>query len=132
MRRHLFLMLVFLGSVAVVACGSSDEGSVAPAAPGAPAAAPVASPADNTIKMVGSPGQYKYVPAEFSFKVGDTATFTLVGDPELHTFDVAALGVSESVAPNESHTFSLTFSSAGVFDIVCVPHPEMKGKITVE
>ena len=123
-------MIVALASFA---CGGDDEEK--PAAPSAQTAAQAAtaSTAGSTkIKAVGNPGSYKYEPAAFAFKVGDTIEFAVEGDSDTHTFTVDDLDVDEFIETNQTLTFSVTFNQAGTFKLYCIPHPEMTGTITVQ
>ena len=138
-HKRLFFspFLVGILSLSVAACGGGEaEQPAAPvsAAPAAssPSGPPPSGAAQVTVNMAGSTGLYEYDPGEFTFKVGETVDFTLVGDPELHTFTISSLGVDWSLAPEETKTFAFTFSTAGTYKVVCIPHPEMKGTIVVQ
>ena len=137
--KRLFFVLLLVGilSVPVAACGGGEAEKPAAPAPAAPAVSVPSAPQSSgvtqvTVNMAGKPGQYEYDPSEFAFKVGEAVDFTLVGDPELHTFSISSLGVDWSLAPEETKTFAFTFSAAGTYEVVCIPHPEMKGTIVVQ
>lgn len=132
MQKGLLLLFISLISMSMIACSGGGESSDDPTSQPAPAPPVESSSGGISVKMVGKTGEYKYEPAVFKFKSGETVTFTLISDSELHTFTVESLGVDESVAANEKHTFSITFNTAGEFKVVCIPHPEMTAKITVE
>ena len=80
---------------------------------------------------VGGSGQYAFNPAEMSFSVGETVTFTLTAETEFHTFTVEDLGIDESLEAGETRKFTFIFKEAGSFDLICLAHPDMVGTITV-
>ena len=82
----------------------------------------------------GGSGDYKFVPSEFTFKVGDTITFEMFGETEFHTFTVDALGIDRSVTIGDTIAFDVTFDRPGSFRLICIPHEVfgMQGTITVE
>ena len=131
------LILVFLATVICVttsslACGKSEEnnGSVKSAAQSAANSATVSGSV--TIKMDGSPGKYKYTPANLNVESGETVSFKLIGDEELHTFTVEGLGIDWSLSPKETKNISFTFDKSGSYKIKCLPHPEMTGVLNVQ
>ena len=135
--KHVVLLTTTIGvlSVLLAACGGDDEEpSAAPTGAQSAAAAAAGSGDGSTVgvKMTGRPGQYKYDPSEFTFKVGQTVAFTLTGDSDTHTFTVNDLDIDEFIAQNETRDFTFTFSQAGTFKLQCIPHPEMTGTITVQ
>ena len=130
-------VLVGALSLLVVACGGGEADTPAAPVPAAPAVSAPSAPSSSgatqvTVNMAGKPGQYEYDPGEFTFRVGESVDFTLVGDPELHTFSISSLGVDWSLAPEETKSFAFTFTTAGTYAVVCIPHPEMKGTIVVQ
>ena len=86
----------------------------------------------------GGSGAYEFDPSDLNFKLGETVTFTIVGETEYHTFTVDELGIDEdvdgSLKANASSTFTHTFDRAGTFKLVCLVHEleGMVGTITVE
>ena len=70
----------------------------------------------------GGTGEYKFVPADFTFKVGDTITFEMSGETEFHTFTVDELGIDEVVDGGETVTFDVTFDKPGQFKLICITH----------
>ena len=157
MRRFLPLaILVALISLALVACGGDDDGdtpsvqptAAVPTAPPTTAAAPVSTlpvaPTAGTgtagdvtrIKVVnrdpGGSGKYQFSPSEVTFDVGETVEITLLGETEFHTFTVDDLDIDESLDAGEELVFTFTFDRAGVFDLICLAHPQMTGTITVK
>ena len=83
-------------------------------------------------------GDYRFEPSELAFKVGETVTFTLIGETELHSFTVDELGididVDASANPGATGTLTHTFDRAGTFRLVCIYHEGngMVGTVTVE
>lgn len=129
----LVVLILALGAL-TVSCGGTEEKEVRSVAPLIETTDPGSQSGVTkvTVNMAGSMGKYEYDPNEFVFKAGESVDFTLVGDPELHTFTIKTLGVDWSLAPEETKTFSFTFGTTGSYEIVCIPHPEMKGTIVVQ
>ena len=84
----------------------------------------------------GDGGTYRFDPSEFTFKVGDTVTFTLSAETEFHTFTVTddELCIDIPMESGTTDTFTFTFDKPGTFDLICIPHEGngMVGTITVE
>ena len=80
---------------------------------------------------VGGSGAYAFNPADLTFKVGDTITFTLIAETEFHTFTVEDLGIDEALDTGSTERFVYTFDRAGTFKLTCLAHPDMTGTITV-
>jgi len=79
-------------------------------------------------------GAYIFDPAELSFAVGETVTFSLTSEKEFHTFTVTDLGINTAVNAGETATLEVTFDTAGTYELICVPHRAlgMVGTITVQ
>ena len=79
-------------------------------------------------------GKHAFDPAELRFSVGETVTFELTAETELHTFTVDELGIDEAVDGGETVSFTFTFEEAGEYGLRCIPHEAdgMVGKIIVE
>ena len=86
------------------------------------------------LQDVGGSGAYQFSPSEFTFSVGQTVTFTLSAETEFHTFTVDDLGIDCEMDPGETATFTFTFSEAGTFPLICIPHQinDMVGTIRVQ
>ena len=144
------LVLVLLVAALGAACGGDvvDPTPGPRTSPPPPPAAPQATPTpkdtgpDDTDDGGGTPitvvnedvggsGQYAFNPAEMSFSVGETVTFTLTAETEFHTFTVEDLGIDESLEAGETRKFTFIFKEAGSFDLICLAHPDMVGTITV-
>ncbi len=143
MQRRVTLVLAALLGLAFagLACGGGAEPTARPttAAP-TPTAAPAAAPPSRGGDVVkvenqdpGGTGDYKFVPAEFTFRLGDTITFEMSGETEFHTFTVDDLGIDEVVDGGEVVTFEVTFDKPGEFELICITHQAhgMTGTITV-
>ena len=81
----------------------------------------------------GGSGEYRFVPSNFTFAVGQTVTFHITAETELHTFTVPALGIDEAVDKSSETLFTHTFDRPGAFRLVCILHlaSGMEGSITV-
>jgi plastocyanin len=145
---------MIIASLGVMACSGEDESSDSTQRPSPPppARAPsevVASATKNVATQDGSgggtqitvlnrdlagSGAYVFEPYEFAFKLGETVTFTLVAEAELHSFTIDELGIDVDInaGATEPHTF--TFNQAGTFNLVCIYHEGngMVGKVTVQ
>ena len=146
------MVLVVMAAALAAACGGDgadptpDSGRTSPPPPpAAPQATPTPKPApvdggnggDEGTPItvvnedVGGSGQYAFNPADMSFTVGETVTFTLTAETEFHTFTVEDLGIDESLEAGETRKFTFVFKEAGSFDLICLAHPDMTGTITV-
>ena len=130
-------MLCILSFVLITgACGGADSEKSTSAPETAQSASAAASAAtgsgETTVKMTGKEGAYKYDPAEMTFAVGQTVEFSLVGNDDTHTFTIEDLDVDEFLESNQTKSISVAFRTAGTFELTCIPHPEMKGKIVVQ
>ena len=138
------IALTFAGLVVLLAlsCGG-DTPAPAPtatsqSATAQPAPQPTQPPAGDVVRVenqdIGGSGEYKFVPDEFSFEVGETVTFEMSAETEYHTFTVDDLEIDEDMDAGETIAFSYTFDRAGRFEIICIPHQAfgMTGLIVVE
>ena len=95
----------------------------------APPAAPVPSTADKYLVVL---YEYKFQPTRLVVPVGTTVTW-LNRDLETHNVTgIAASDPFDSGRLSHQETFSHTFTIAGEFLYLCVPHPGMQGTIVVE
>ena len=151
MQKRYFATLAVLVALvlAALACGNVD-GELSPIIESAPTvkpapdikAAPTIKPAPafggDMVKVKnldqGGTGEYKFVPSEFEFEVGETVTFEMSGETEFHTFTVDDLDIDESVDGGQTVTFTVKFDKAGTFELICIPHEAfgMMGTITVK
>ena len=146
----MFLVLALLVAALGAACGGdgadptpSSGRTSPPPPPAAPQATPTPVPTPDpdgaeegtpiTVvnEDVGGSGQYAFNPADMSFAVGETVTFTLTAETEFHTFTVEDLGIDESLEAGETRKFTFVFKEAGSFELICLAHPDMIGTITV-
>ena len=132
-------------------CGGGDDPTAVPTQRPSPSVVPTApvettsekpvetetgagvtgTPVTSINRDIGGPtGEYKFDPGEFSFKVGDVVTFTLIAETEFHTFTVDDLGIDVAMDAGSSTTLNYTFDKAGEFKLVCIPH-ELNGMIGV-
>ena len=142
MQNKVALVLIALMGLALVglACGGGDDEAAPTARPTtAGSATPPPPPASggDVVSVVnqdqGGSGEYKFVPSDFTFSVGETVTFSMVGETEFHTFTVDDLGIDEAVDGGATVTFTVTFDKAGTFTLICLPHEAlgMVGTVTV-
>ena len=130
---------IFAGLIALLALSCGGDTSVpTPTAAAQPSTQPSAPPAGDVVRVenqdIGGSGQYKFVPDEFNFELGETVTFEMSAETEFHTFTVDDLDIYEEMDAGETITFTYTFDSAGKFEITCIPHQAfgMTGLIVVE
>ena len=139
--------------LAIAACGSetpmaatmavTDERVSPPPPPPAPIAAEdlaTPTPGPNgpdggtpvTVDLLDNDGRgpYSYEPADFSFSVGETVTFTLTSEAVYHTFTIDGTSVDVDVDVEEVVTVTYTFDEAGAFDLICIPH-ELNGMVGI-
>ena len=91
------------------------------------------TPVEVAMQDIGGSGEYAYSPAEMTFSVGETVTFTLTSEAEFHTFEVDDLDIYIEVDAGDTATYTFTFDEAGTYDLICTPHNAqgMVGTITV-
>ncbi len=132
--------------MALVACGSDDDGDSGGSAADAAAGQSATSAAgagdqgeqEGVVKVEnqdpGGSGTYKFVPSDFKFKQGEAVTLSMTGETEFHTFTVDELEIDESVNAGETTTFTVTFDRPGTYRLYCIPHEAfgMEGTITIE
>lgn len=145
---------VVAGLAFVMAACGGDKGAT-PAADTTQAAVPAPAPAGAThnVNMVLEGTSYKFVPSEFSVKVGDQVVFHNVSggphnvaffadsipagaqaviDPQLKE-PLGPLSSGLVVDPNAMITISFAGAPVGEYKFTCTPHAAMgmNGKITV-
>ena len=123
------VICVFMSSLA---CGKGEKKSDSIESVAQSAASSATVSGSVTIKMEGSTGKYKYNPGNLNINSGETVSFKLIGDEELHTFTVEGLGIDWSLSPKETKDVSFTFKKSGSYNIKCLPHPEMTGVLNVQ
>lgn len=144
MLYKMALILAGLFVLLGLSCGSdapapTPTATVQPAPqPPQPPAQSSEAPAGDVVRVenqdIGGSGEYKFVPDEFKFDVGETITFEMSAETEYHTFTVDDLDIDEEMDAGETITFTYTFDRAGEFEIICIPHQAfgMTGVIVVE
>jgi plastocyanin len=70
----------------------------------------------------GGSESYAYLPADFTFQLGETITFNLITQGEFHTFTIDDLEIDVSIDAESSDTFTYTFDKPGTFELICIPH----------
>jgi plastocyanin len=132
-------------AVAPVAPTATQAAAAAPVAPTATQAAAAAAPAA-TAPVVKMTDQYKFDPATLTIPKGTTVEWQVAGtQPHTVTDDPSkAMDKSHTVLPagadpwdsgmlNPGQSFKHTFTVAGEYSYICIPHEAMGmiGKITV-
>src|SRR3989338_2797499 len=74
---------------------------------------------------------FAFSPSEIRIKAGDTIVRTNK-DSARHTVTSDSGSELGSSLLGQGETYSYTFSTPGIFNYHCAPHPYMKGKIIVE
>jgi glucose/arabinose dehydrogenase len=91
----------------------------------------------NKVTIVGIKGLQSYDPNPIYIKVGDTVTWinsdviahTVTSGKDYNRFTSGKLFHSGSIISNTA--YSHTFTSPGIYDYVCMFHPDMKGEVVV-
>ena len=91
----------------------------------------------NIVTIVGIKGTNSYDPNPIYIKVGDTVTWinadviahTVTSGKDYNRFTSGLLFHSGSIISNTA--YSHTFTSPGIYDYVCMFHPDMKGEVVV-
>lgn len=129
----------------IVSTSSSQASSSAAMAPppattssqsSATSSASASSPADYSLDIAMNDANANYVfnPADITVKVGETVTLKLTSENEFHSFTVDDLGIDVEVDAGTTEEITFTFSDAGTFELICIPHESlgMVGKIIVQ
>ena len=94
------------------------------------------TPADYALDIAMNDANAKYLfdPGDITVKVGETVTLKLTSENEFHSFTVDDLGIDVEVDAGTTEEITFTFSDAGTFELICIPHESlgMVGKITVQ
>jgi len=127
MRRFLALSMIALAA----ACGGDDD-------PGTTAAAPTPTPTTSSAPSSAAPAGPQELRAltgdrwsltQIGLSVGDRLTVTNADPEKGHDVSVEGVGASDTLAQGES--FTLTFTKAGTYTLVCTIHPGMDATVTV-
>jgi plastocyanin len=138
-----FGLLAIICVVSLIGCssgGTSDETqsseSIRTTSPSTQKSSAPASSSGSLTKVVnrdpGGSGKYEFYPSNFTFNVGQEVKFELSSETEFHTFTVDDLDIDLGLEAEEIVEFTFTFNDAGTYDLVCLSHPEMTGKIVVK
>jgi plastocyanin len=158
-RRFFQVLPSIMISVAIFACGGGEDatpttqGAPSPPPPPPPPAAPAAGdvrppasaasgqPSEGEVTLVsvingdpaGPTGEYKFSPLEFTFKVGETVSFSIKAETELHNFSVDELNIDQDINTGETVELKFTFNDTGTYRLYCLFHEAngMVGTITV-
>jgi plastocyanin len=130
--------LVFVGSMALVACAPTVAGAPAaapptPVPPAALATIPPPKPAHPT-DVNGGPAvtieNFNFVSASITVPAGTTVVWTNADDVE-HTITASDNSFSsQAIEPNGD--FSQKFATPGTYSYFCAIHPFMTGKVVVQ
>ena len=135
-----FWLVLLVSAVALMTgCSAGETESSSPDAPTSkvPATAPPSIP-EGAVKVinkdVGGSGKYEFDPARLTFNVGQEVTFAVSSETEFHTFTVDELDLDVEMDPGETKIFTFTFSEAGTYELICIPHETlgMVGEIVVQ
>jgi plastocyanin len=130
MKRVIVVLLVG-SSLALAACGGSDDATPATAAASTPAAAATPKPAPSgggdSIAIKG----FAFAPDTIQAKVGRKITWTN-GDTAAHTVTATSGADFDSGTLAQGASFSFTPEKAGTIAYICEIHPSMVGTIEVE
>ena len=139
--RVVFGFLSIITILSLIGCSSSGTTEEKQSSESAPATSPStqkssASSSGSVTKVVnrdpGGSGKYEFYPSEFTFNVGQEVKFELSSETEFHTFTIDDLDIDLGLEAEEVIEFTFTFNDAGTYDLVCLSHPEMTGKIVVK
>lgn len=132
--RTRVVVLVAVGALALVACGSDDDADVA-AVPSVGSGLPASTAANGDGDGETEPVRGEIVIEDFTFvgdqqvPVGGTVVVTNT-DAASHTWS-AADGSFDSGTLAEGESFEYTFDESGTFEYRCDIHPTMTGTIEV-
>lgn len=151
--RTLFgIVMVVTAVLGFTACGGGEEEAVptatnTPAAVATATATATATPDDggtstnggdgatgNVISIEQSENPYEFIPGTFTFDAGTTYTLSFSAPKEFHTFTVRGLDIDIFINAGETLETSITPSTVGQFELICVPHEGlgMTGSVTVQ
>ena len=151
-RLSVPIIVTVLLTMVLAACGGSDDpgDEAGTSSPPPPASAPtVAAPTaaaqpalsgDGVTKFAvenqdpGGTGEYKFVPSQLQFSVGETVEFTITAETEFHTFTIDELNIDQALDAGEAITFTFTFDTPGEYRLICIPHEAlgMEGTLIVK
>ena len=136
-----FGFLLIISIVSLIGCSSSgtDQETKSSESASVTSSSTQKSPASSSgsvTKVVnrdpGGSGKYEFYPSKFTFNVGQEVKFEISSESEFHTFTIDDLDIDLGLEAEEVIEFTFTFNDAGTYDLVCLSHPEMTGKITVK
>ena len=151
MVKRLFTLAVLMGVVllTLAACGGDDNGDSVDGTTKTATETPAKESSGGTdVLVLGTPvpvvnrdpagsGEYAFDPSEFVFTTGDTVTFQLTAETELHNFSAEGLEIDIDIngagSPGAKETLVFTFNNPGTYRVFCLYHEAqgMVGTITV-
>ena len=127
--RVVFGFLSIITILSLIGCSSSGTTEEKQSSESAPASGSVTKVVN---RDPGGSGKYEFYPSKFTFNVGQEVKFELSSETEFHTFTIDDLDIDLGLEAEEVIEFTFTFNDAGTYDLVCLSHPEMTGKIVVK
>ena len=130
-RLHL-VVTILAGVLALAACA---QAAATPGAPSRPASRTTESarpaPTVDASSMVWM-GDHYFSPSRMIVKVGTTVTWRMLGNQEHDVWSLDGTFHSPTMGPGA--TYSHTFTKAGTFKYICLPHngDGMYGEVVVE
>jgi plastocyanin len=127
-----FVLAIVIGALTLGACAPAHRGAAAGSAPPSRTAASsiprsTAALDPNTVWM----GDHYFSPSQLTVKIGTTVTWQMLGSQEHDVWSLDGSFHSPTMGPGS--TFTHTFTKAGTFKYICLPHhgDGMSGEITV-
>ena len=150
MAKRLFTLAVLMGVLllTIAACGGDDNGDSGAETTKTEATKPPEKKGASGGLVLGTPvpvvnedpagsGEYRFNPSQFVFTTGDTVTFQLTAETELHNFSAEGLEIDVDIDgaanPGAEQALVFTFNDPGTYRLFCLYHEAqgMVGTITV-
>jgi len=76
---------------------------------------------------------YQFAPQTYQARVGEKVRLVVKNDDAAaHTFTISELGVNQNIPARQQAVIEFQPSAAGVYQYVCLPHPNMRGTLVVK
>jgi len=76
---------------------------------------------------------YQFAPQTYQARVGEKVRLVVKNDDAAaHTFTISELGVNQNIPGRQQAVIEFQPSAAGVYQYVCLPHPNMRGTLEVK
>lgn len=76
---------------------------------------------------------YQFAPQTLHARVGETVRVVVKNeDASAHTFTIQEMGVNQNIPARQEAVIEFQPMVAGVYQYVCLPHPNMVGTIEVK